>query len=150
MKDFTATSLVGPHATPAQVTNASLISCLYHCRYNLLFVQQEFPANIWQVLLPSIEAGLIPRAMSGESPLTQRQAFEKCYLSILDALDLVIKRDISSILARLHRVDFAKPMDPMSMGGGGSAYMEDLLDRLAFVKGEILGRMSLGEAMKEK
>ena len=63
---------------------------------------------------------------------------------------MVIRRDISSILARLHRVDFAKPMDPMSMGGGGGAYIEDLLDRLAFVKSEILGRMSLGEAIREK
>lgn len=41
-------------------------------------------------------------------------------------------------------------MDPMSMGsGGGSPYMQDLIDKLGFVKSEILGRVSLGDLMKD-
>jgi hypothetical protein len=41
-------------------------------------------------------------------------------------------------------------MDPMAMGsGGGSPYMQDLIDKIAFVRSEILGRMSLGEVMRE-
>lgn len=37
----------------------------------------------------------------------------------------------------------------MNMGGSGSPYMQDLGDRIGFVKGELLGRMSLGEEMRE-
>jgi hypothetical protein len=37
----------------------------------------------------------------------------------------------------------------MAMGnGGGSPYMQDLIDKIGFVRSEILGRMSLGEAMR--
>jgi hypothetical protein len=40
-------------------------------------------------------------------------------------------------------------MDPMSMGnGGGSPYMQDLVDKLGFFKNELLGKMSMGEAMR--
>ncbi|ORX36009.1 Golgi transport complex subunit 5-domain-containing protein [Kockovaella imperatae] len=128
VRDFTATSVIGPQATPAQSLNAQLVSCIYHCRYNLLFVQQEFTPNIWQIVLPAIEA------------------YEKSYKGILAALDIVIKREMSSILSRLHKVDFAKPVEHM----GGNAYMEDLIDKIAFIKGELLGRMSLGDAMREQ
>jgi hypothetical protein len=37
----------------------------------------------------------------------------------------------------------------MSMGNSGSPYMVDLIDKLAFARGEVLGRMSLGEEMRE-
>lgn len=41
-------------------------------------------------------------------------------------------------------------MDPMSMGtGGGSPYMQDLVDKLGFARTELLGRMSLGEMGRE-
>jgi hypothetical protein len=50
-------------------------------------------------------------------------------------------------------VDFSKPVDPMNMamgnGNSGSAYMVDFLDKVAFVKGEVLGRMSMGDVMRE-
>jgi conserved oligomeric Golgi complex subunit 5 len=37
----------------------------------------------------------------------------------------------------------------MSMGGSGSVYVKDLVEKLTFLKSEILGRMSLGEMGKE-
>jgi hypothetical protein len=55
VRDFTATSLIGPAATPAQLANAQLVSCMYHCRYNLLFVQQEFPIKVWEILHPTVK-----------------------------------------------------------------------------------------------
>lgn len=64
-------------------------------------------------------------------------------------LDIAIRREAASILSRLHKVDFAKPFDPMSMGGGASPYMQDLIDKLAFIKRELLSRLSLGEFMRE-
>ena len=35
------------------------------------------------------------------------------------------------------------------MGGGASPYMQDLIDKLGFIKTELLGRMSLGEFLRE-
>lgn len=54
VKDFTATSLIGPNATPAQVTNGALVGFLYHCQYNLLFVETEFPAKVWEIMQKTI------------------------------------------------------------------------------------------------
>ncbi|ORY23208.1 Golgi transport complex subunit 5-domain-containing protein [Naematelia encephala] len=135
VKDFTATSLIGPQATPAQVTNAQLVGCLYHAQYNMSFIREEFPGKVWEIIQPCLAL------------------IENTYKRITDALDTVLRRDVSSIIARLHKVDFSKPVDPMSMasagGGGGSPYMRDLIDKLGFLKSEILGRMSLGEFMRE-
>lgn len=53
-------------------------------------------------------------------------------------------------MSRIHKVDFGKPMDPMSMGqGGGGPYMQDFVDKLGCLKLELLGKMSMGEAMRE-
>ena len=41
-------------------------------------------------------------------------------------------------------------MDPMSMGnGGGSPYMQDLIDKMSLIRNEILSRMALSEFMRE-
>ena len=78
------------------------------------------------------------------------QDIAAAYRKVTDALDLAIRREISVIIARIHKVDFAKPVDPMSMGSrGGSPYMQDLIDKLNFVKTEILGRMSMGDYMRD-
>ena len=38
----------------------------------------------------------------------------------------------------------------MSMNGqGGSPYMQDLVDKLAFIKREILARLSMGDYMRD-
>ena len=54
LKDFTASSIIGPTATPAQVVNSQLVSFLYNCRYNLLFVEQEFVGKVWEIILPVV------------------------------------------------------------------------------------------------
>jgi hypothetical protein len=68
---------------------------------------------------------------------------------VTGSLDTAIKRELSNIFARVHRVDFAKSVDPMNsmgMGGGsgGSPYIKDLADRLNFLRTEILGRFDTG------
>lgn len=55
MKDFTATSLIGPNATAAQVVNAHLIGCLYHCWLNLVYVKQDFLGKVWDTISPSVD-----------------------------------------------------------------------------------------------
>ena len=54
VRDFTATSLIGPQATAAQNANAQFASCLYHCWYNLTFVESEFPGKVWEILKPAV------------------------------------------------------------------------------------------------
>jgi hypothetical protein len=75
----------------------------------------------------------------------------KAYTRVTDALNTAFKRELGNIIARMHRVDFSKPVDPMSMtgGGGGSPYIKDLADKLGFIRVELLNRMSLGDFMKE-
>jgi len=48
----------------------------------------------------------------------------------------------------MHRIDFGKAqnVDPMSgMGGGTSLYMKDLVDKLGFIKGEVLSKFAVGD-----
>ncbi len=77
------------------------------------------------------------------------QAATQAYKRVTDSLHTAITRELSSIINRIHKVDFSKPVDPMSMGGSGSVYMKDLVEKLTFLKSEILGRMSLGEMGKD-
>jgi hypothetical protein len=60
VKDFTATSLIGPHATPAQISNGALVGFLYHCQYNLLFIETEFPTKVWEIMQKTVTVGLLP------------------------------------------------------------------------------------------
>ncbi len=66
-------------------------------------------------------------------------AFDK----IVDPLLAAIRRELAAITAKLHRMDFAARADPMmsAMGGAGaSPYMKDLVEKLAFVKTEVLAQ----------
>ncbi|GMK58813.1 hypothetical protein CspeluHIS016_0602550 [Cutaneotrichosporon spelunceum] len=131
VRDFTATSLIGPTATPAAILNAQLISCLYHCTLNLSSLESQFGSKVAEILIPSV------------------QALEETYRRVTDLLDIAIKREFSTILARIHRVDFSKPVDPMAMNNSSSPYMQELLDKLNFLRLEVLGRSSLGEFMRK-
>ncbi|KAL1410659.1 hypothetical protein Q8F55_004678 [Vanrija albida] len=131
VRDFTATSLIGPQPTPAQAINAQLVSCLYHCRLNLGSIDKQFGARVADILGPNVSA------------------LEAVYTRVTDALDVAIRREFSTILARMHRVDFSKPVDPMAMGSSGAPYLQDLGDKLGFLRTEILGRMSLGALLRD-
>ena len=76
-----------------------------------------------------------------------RTAFDR----IADPLLSAIRRELAAIISRLHRVDFGtnSTVDPMSMGGGTSGYMKDLIDKLDFVRNGVLGRYSVAELTKE-
>ncbi|WVR05941.1 hypothetical protein IAU60_002967 [Kwoniella sp. DSM 27419] len=132
VKDFTAISLIGPNATAAQAVNGQLVGCLYHCWLNVQYVQQDFVDKVWEILSPSVHL------------------LDSTFHKITDILDSALRKEFASILSRIHKVDFSKPMDPMTMGsGGGSPYMQDLIDKMSFVRSEILGRMGLGDFMKD-
>ncbi|KIR55564.1 hypothetical protein I315_02153 [Cryptococcus gattii Ru294] len=133
IEDFTATSLIGPNATSAQQVNAQLVGCLYHCWLNLAYIEYDHTGKVWEILSPSINS------------------LETTYRRITNSLDVAFRKEIISTLARIHRVNFNTPVDPLAMGmdaRGGSPYMQDLVDKIGFVRSQILGRMSLGEYMK--
>lgn len=57
----------------------------------------------------------------------------------MDPLLASMRRELGAIIARLHRMDFAGSSDPLAgMGGGPSPYMKDLVEKLNFIKSDIL------------
>lgn len=78
------------------------------------------------------------------------QNLQSSYTRITTPLDTAFKREFSTIIGRIHKVDFSRPVDPMSTSDqGGSPYMQDLADKMSFIKREILGRLSMGDFMKD-
>ena len=61
----------------------------------------------------------------------------------MDLLTSAIRRELSAITAKLHRIDFAKSVEPGM--GGTSLYIKELTEKLSFIKAEILARYSLGD-----
>lgn len=127
MRDFTATSLIGPTATPAQIINASFASCLYHCALQLSKLS----------ISSTVDALLAPAVSS----------LEASWRRITDALDGAIRKEFASILSRMHRIDWGKALDP-AQSMQGSAYMTDLVTKLSFLRGEVLGRLALGGELR--
>jgi galactokinase/mevalonate kinase-like predicted kinase len=70
-----------------------------------------------------------------------RLAFDQ----LVDPVLAAIRRELSAIIARLHRIDFGNNADPMSGMGGSSLYMKDLAEKLSFIKGEILSKYNVAE-----
>lgn len=61
----------------------------------------------------------------------------------MNLLTLAIRRELSAIIAKLHRIDFAKSVEPGM--GGTSLYIKELTEKLSFIKAEILARYTLGD-----
>lgn len=82
------------------------------------------------------------------------QRVRSVYTAIINPLILAIRREFSALLARMHRVDYSKEVDPahppgpMSVGGA-SSYMNDLTEKLALIKDEIFAAYRVGELIKE-
>ncbi|GAA5906439.1 hypothetical protein JCM8208_004660 [Rhodotorula glutinis] len=134
--DHAAMSLLGPLATPSQHQNADLTSSLYHLWLPLERALADHTDSVNEILRPSVD-----RARS-------------VYLGIINPLILSIRREYSTLLSRMHRVDYSKEADsahghgPMSVGGT-SSYMTDLVDKLALVKDEIFASYRVGDLAKE-
>jgi hypothetical protein len=62
----------------------------------------------------------------------------------VDPLTSAIRRELGAIIAKLHRIDFARDVEP-GTGGNTSLYIKELTEKLSFVKTEILARYSLGD-----
>ncbi|KAI0633283.1 Golgi transport complex subunit 5-domain-containing protein [Trametes polyzona] len=131
-RDRTATSLIGPVASPPQVLNASLATCLYHTWSRLDKLREEYPESVVAILQPVITR--------------LHDTFER----IVDPLLAAIRRELGAIIAKLHRMDFSDKVDPMAaMGGGPSPYMKDLIEKLTFIKNEVLAQYNVPDVSKQ-
>lgn len=65
------------------------------------------------------------------------------YECVVDPLLTAIRRELGAIVARLHRIDFGKSVDRAGGMGGPSFYMKDLVDKLSFIKTEVLSKYSV-------
>ena len=75
-----------------------------------------------------------------------KRAFER----IIDPLLAAVRRELSAIIAKLHRMDFSDAVDPMSaIGGAPSPYMKDLVEKLTFIKTEILSNFNVSNADRD-
>lgn len=78
-----------------------------------------------------------------QTDLCGLQSINKSFERIADPLLSAIRREVSAIIAKLHKQDFSDNVDPMSaMGGGASPYMKDLSEKLTFIKTEVLSQFS--------
>lgn len=132
-RGFSANSLIGPLANGGQIINAHIVSYLYQLVSNVEYSFDGLSPKVQEILKLPI------------------QTATECYRQATDSLTTAFKKDLGNIIARMHRVDFSKPVDPMSMAGGsgGSPYIKDLADKLGFIRTELLNRMSMGDFMKE-
>lgn len=60
----------------------------------------------------------------------------------MDPLLTAIKKELAGIVSRVHRLDLNKSKDPLSGMSGTSLYMKDLVDKLNFVKTELLSNFA--------
>ncbi|KAJ7874696.1 Golgi transport complex subunit 5-domain-containing protein [Mycena olivaceomarginata] len=130
-RDRPAVTLMGPSATPQQVSNGSIASCLYHCWSRLEKLGDEHAESVVAIIKPNIEN------------------IHQAYQRLVDPILVAIRRELGAIIAKLHRIDFSKPADPMAGMSGASFYMKDLVDKLSFIKVEILSKYSVGDAGRE-
>ncbi|KAH9055433.1 Golgi transport complex subunit 5-domain-containing protein [Lactarius vividus] len=121
VRDRAVTLLAGPAATPQLVHNLSLAMFLYHCG-RLRALEEEYSSDVYAILRPAVVDAT------------------ETYGRIVDPLLTAIKSESSGIIAKLHR-EPARSADPLSDMGGSSAYVQELTEKLSFVKTEILARL---------
>ncbi|KAF8316421.1 hypothetical protein DL93DRAFT_2148754 [Clavulina sp. PMI_390] len=140
-RDRMATQLSGPTANPPQVLNAQLASTLYACWSQLKTLENEYHPSVINILTPTLK--------------NLKGTFDR----LVDPLISTIRRDLSAIIARLHRVDFSDRQQPGAMAdplanpgagsGGPSPYMKDLSDKLDFIRTQLLTRYAIGPLRAE-
>ena len=68
----------------------------------------------------------------------------KTFERIIDPVTTAIRRETSAAIAKLHRHDFSKSVNSNTVGGS-SLYMQELTDKLSFIKSEIMARYNVGD-----
>ncbi|KAF8160965.1 Golgi transport complex subunit 5-domain-containing protein [Crassisporium funariophilum] len=126
-RERSAVSLSGPSASPQLIHNANLANFLYQAWDRLIKLADEHAATVFNILQPSI------------------QKIYKAFEHIIDPVTVAIRREVGAAIAKLHRHDFSKSVDPNAGMGGSSLYMVELTEKLSFIKGEVVARYSIGD-----
>ncbi|KAM0751898.1 hypothetical protein T439DRAFT_325092 [Meredithblackwellia eburnea MCA 4105] len=130
--DHSSTSTLGPLATPSQHSNSSIGGALYHLWSPLHRAISEHSESVRETLKPAVDNT------------------RSLYLSISNPLIMAIRREFSSIITRMHRVDYSKKVDTNPMSAtSSSSYMVDLVEKLGFVRDELLGLFKVGDLAKD-
>ncbi|KAH9023597.1 Golgi transport complex subunit 5-domain-containing protein [Lactarius deliciosus] len=127
VRDRAVMLLAGPAATPQLVHNLSLATFLYHCG-RLRALEEEYSSDVYAILRPAVVDAT------------------ETYGRIVDPLLAAIKAESNGIIAKLHR-EPARSADPLSDMGGSSAYVQELTEKLSFIKTEILARLGSTEGV---
>ncbi|KAG2099132.1 Golgi transport complex subunit 5-domain-containing protein, partial [Suillus cothurnatus] len=89
--DRSVVMLLGPMATPQQILNGQVATCLYYCWTNLEKVAEEHTESAAALVRPGVKK------------------LHVTYDSIVDPLLTAIRRELASIVSRLHRVTCRRP-----------------------------------------
>lgn len=146
VRDRASVTFAGPSATPQQLTNASLASYLFQCWSRLSKLEDEHTDAVVKIISPSVEvksSSHPTRTLTNDDLLCQ--SLHAAYERLVDPILTAIRRELGAIIARLHRIDFGKSVDPMAGMGGPSFYMKDLVEKLSYIKTEILSNYKVGE-----
>lgn len=84
----------------------------------------------------------MPEALSPPANNLRKELF-----SITAPLLSAIRKDFTSILSRMHSVNFTAPSSMEA--GSSSPYLSDLSDKLGFVRLQLLRPLKLGEMSRE-
>lgn len=77
--------------------------------------------------------------------LTTPQNVRQAVLQIVTPLATAIRREVASVLSRMHQTGFNKPMDPTNV----SVYMQALTDKLNFIRRQLMAPLRIGETKVE-
>ena len=98
---------------------------MYQASLRLEQLEKEHSAGVYKLIQPAIKR------------------VQDMYQALLSPMQQAVQREISAILAKLHRIDFGQKG---AMPNGSSLCLRELAEKLAFIKGEIVGVYDIGEA----
>jgi hypothetical protein len=73
------------------------------------------------------------------------QSVRQAFLNVTTPLFSAMRRELASVIARIHKTGFLKPNDPT----GTSVYMQDLADKVSYIRRQLLSGIRVGEVMRE-
>ncbi|KAJ3572397.1 hypothetical protein NP233_g3110 [Leucocoprinus birnbaumii] len=129
-RDRSAFTFIGPTASPQQINNGQLASFLNHSWARLSKLGDEYSDSVYGILQPST------------------QNLYRSYERLTDPLLAAVRRDLGSIIASMHRIDFGKSVDPLAGMGRSSLYTKELTEKLGFFKSEVLSKYDVGDVNK--
>lgn len=146
VRDRSAVALIGPSATPQQASNGQLATFLYHCWFRLERLNDEHSEAVFGTLEPMLKVLQLFLTLKSIIIFFLMQDMHQAYIRLVEPVMAAIRRELGALVDKLHRVDFARIVDPVPGMGGPSFYMKDLVEKLSFIKAEVLSKFNFGDA----